>query len=72
MIISRMSAPATPIPASPTSSGTLPVLLLVQGSDQTRIPIERTPFSVGRKTDKELVLADPRVSRDHAQILLEG
>jgi serine phosphatase RsbU (regulator of sigma subunit) len=46
--------------------------LLIQGSDQTRIPIERTPFSVGRKTDKELVLADPRVSRDHAQIVLEG
>ena len=34
--------------------------------------MERTPFTVGRKVDKDLVIADPRVSRDHAQILKEG
>ena len=55
-----------------TSSGALPVLLLVQGNDQTKIPLEHTPFSIGRKTDKDLVLADARVSRDHAEIVLEG
>jgi phosphoserine phosphatase RsbU/P len=54
------------------SSGAVPVLLLVQGEESMRIPVERTPFGIGRKTDKALVLADPRVSRDHAQIELQG
>src|SRR5581483_1633404 len=54
------------------SSGAIPFLLLVQGTEQTRVPLERTPFGIGRKTDKDLVIADPRVSRDHAQIVLEG
>src|SRR5581483_2922172 len=30
------------------------------------------PFSVGRKVDKDLVITDPRVSRDHAQIVSEN
>ncbi len=45
--------------------------MLVQGNEQKNIVLNRTPFSVGRKVDKDLVIADPRVSRDHAQIVLE-
>jgi serine phosphatase RsbU (regulator of sigma subunit) len=44
----------------------------VQGSEQKNIVLNRTPFTVGRKVDKDLVIADPRVSRDHAQITQEG
>src|SRR6266404_6081638 len=66
-----MSAAAT-IMTTTTRSGALPLLLVVNGTEQTRVPVERTPFGIGRKTDKELVLADPRVSRDHAQIMLEN
>jgi len=55
----------------PHSSSTLPVLVLVQGSEQKNLILHHTPFSVGRKADKDLVIADPRVSRDHAQIILE-
>src|SRR5258708_38741026 len=66
-----MSTPTSAV-GTATSSGALPVLLLVQGNDQTKIPLEHTPFSIGRKTDKDLVLADARVSRDHAEIVLEG
>jgi sigma-B regulation protein RsbU (phosphoserine phosphatase) len=54
-----------------SGSGVLPLLVLVQGNDQKDIVLNRTPFSVGRKVDKDLVIADPRVSRDHAQIVLE-
>jgi phosphoserine phosphatase RsbU/P len=54
-----------------TGSGVFPGLVLVQGNEQRNIVINRTPFSVGRKVDKDLVIADPRVSRDHAQIVLE-
>jgi serine phosphatase RsbU (regulator of sigma subunit) len=49
-----------------------PALVFVQGSEQKNIVLNRTPFTVGRKVDKDLVIADPRVSRDHAQIMQEG
>jgi len=46
--------------------------VFVQGSEQKNIVLNRTPFTVGRKVDKDLVIADPRVSRDHAQIQQVG
>jgi len=54
-----------------SSSGVFPALVLVQGSEQKNIVLNHIPFTVGRKVDKDLVIADPRVSRDHAQILQE-
>jgi sigma-B regulation protein RsbU (phosphoserine phosphatase) len=54
-----------------SGSGVFPVLKFVLGNEQKDIVLNRTPFSVGRKVDKDLVIADPRVSRDHAQIVLE-
>src|SRR5690348_2082324 len=55
-----------------TTSGVFPALVFVQGSEQKNIVLNRNPFTVGRKVDKDLVIADPRVSRDHAQITQEG
>src|ERR1700747_2353397 len=55
-----------------SGSGVFPALIFVQGSEQRNIVLNRTPFTVGRKVDKDLVIADPRVSRDHAQIVLES
>jgi len=55
-----------------SGSGVFPALVFVQGSEQKNITLNRTPFNVGRKVDKDLVIADPRVSRDHAQIMQEG
>ena len=57
---------------SGASSGVFPALVFVQGSEQKNIVLNRSPFTVGRKVDKDLVIADPRVSRDHAQIMQEG
>jgi serine phosphatase RsbU (regulator of sigma subunit) len=54
-----------------SGSGVFPALVLVQGNEQKNIVLNRTPFSVGRKVDKDLVIADPRVSRDHALIELD-
>jgi len=54
-----------------SGSGVFPALVLVQGNEQKNITLNRTPFSVGRKVDKDLVIADPRVSRDHALLILE-
>jgi serine phosphatase RsbU (regulator of sigma subunit) len=55
-----------------SGSAVFPALVFVQGSEQKSIVLNRTPFTVGRKVDKDLVIADPRVSRDHAQIMQEG
>jgi serine phosphatase RsbU (regulator of sigma subunit) len=59
-------------PSHSSGSGVFPALVLVQGSEQKNIVLNRTPFTVGRKVDKDLVIADPRVSRDHAQIIQDG
>jgi phosphoserine phosphatase RsbU/P len=53
------------------ASSAFPSLVLVQGSEQRPIILDHSPFSVGRKVDKDLVIADPRVSRDHALISSE-
>jgi phosphoserine phosphatase RsbU/P len=59
-------------PPSGTGSGIFPTLVFVQGNEQRVINLDHSPFSVGRKVDKDLVIADPRVSRDHAQIVSEN
>src|SRR5579864_9558454 len=64
--------PLSAISPTSSSSGMFPVLKFVQGSEQKDVVMARTPFTVGRKVDKDLVIADPRVSRDHAQISQEG
>lgn len=53
-------------------SGLFPSLVYVHGSDQRTITLDHSPFTVGRKVDKDLVIADPRVSRDHAVIVSEN
>ena len=58
-------------PVSSPGSGVFPTLVFVQGNDQRTINLDHTPFTVGRKVDKDLVIADPRVSRDHALITSE-
>jgi serine phosphatase RsbU (regulator of sigma subunit) len=65
MVLNSIRTPQT------SGSGVFPALVLVQGNEQKNIVLNRTPFSVGRKVDKDLVIADPRVSRDHALIVLE-
>src|SRR5438105_330967 len=59
-------------PVSDSGSGVFPSLVYVQGNDQRSIALDHTPFTVGRKVDKDLVIADPRVSRDHALILSDN
>jgi phosphoserine phosphatase RsbU/P len=56
---------------SGSGSGVFPALVFVQGNEQKNIVLNHSPFNVGRKVDKDLVIADPRVSRDHAQIIME-
>jgi serine phosphatase RsbU (regulator of sigma subunit) len=67
-----MSIQTTSGPTAEPVSGLFPTLVYVHGSDQRTITLDHSPFSVGRKVDKDLVIADPRVSRDHALIVSEN
>lgn len=49
-----------------------PELLVVQGAEQRRIVVSQTPFTIGRKTDRDLSIADTRVSREHAYIAFDA
>ncbi len=59
------------IPGTQVGSA-FPSLVLIQGNEQREFVLNHTPFTVGRKIDKDLVIADPRVSRDHAVITSEN
>jgi phosphoserine phosphatase RsbU/P len=67
-----MSAPTIIGPISGIGSGVFPSLIFVHGTEQRTLYLDHTPFTVGRKMDKDLVIADPRVSRDHAIIASEN
>ena len=67
-----MAFPTITGPISDAGSGIFPLLVFVQGNEQRTINLDHSPFSVGRKIDKDLVIADPRVSRDHALIVSEN
>jgi phosphoserine phosphatase RsbU/P len=56
-----------------TSSTSDPlVLVVVEGTDRRTVVLDHYPFTIGRRTDRDLVMADPRVSREHAQFVREG
>ena len=55
------------------STGSDPLtVVVVEGTDRRNLVLEHFPFTVGRRTDRDLVLTDPRVSREHAQFMREN
>ena len=67
-----MSAQTIIAPMSALGSGVFPSLIFVQGSEERTLYLDHTPFTIGRKTEKDLAIADPRVSRDHAIIVSDN
>jgi phosphoserine phosphatase RsbU/P len=59
-------------PISGIGSGVFPSLIFVQGNEQRTLYLDHTPFTIGRKMEKDLAIPDPRVSRDHALIISEN
>jgi sigma-B regulation protein RsbU (phosphoserine phosphatase) len=53
-------------------SSIFPIAIFVSGNDQQTLSLNHTPYTVGRKVDRDLVIADPRVSREHASIISEN
>ena len=56
-----MAPLVTPIPTLDPRKGN-PGLLYVTGGDKRELPFLKASFSIGRKTEKDLMIPDPRVS----------
>jgi len=54
------------------STGDPVILVVVEGSDRRSLVLDHFPFTIGRRTDRDLVMADPRVSREHAHFIRES
>src|ERR1019366_7418862 len=54
------------------STGDPLVLAVVEGTDRRTLALEHFPFTVGRRTDRDLAMADPRVSRESAKFVRES
>src|SRR6516225_5290951 len=55
------------------SPGSDPLLLVVvDGGDRRTLILDHFPYTIGRRADRDLVMTDPRVSREHAQFLREN
>ncbi|HEY3929988.1 MAG TPA: SpoIIE family protein phosphatase [Candidatus Koribacter sp.] len=49
-----------------------PSIRVLRGTLVEELKLDRFPYSIGRKPENALVIADPSVSREHAQIIREG
>jgi len=54
-----------------SSSSDQLVLVVVEGPDRRTLVLDHSPFTIGRRADRDLVISDPRVSREHAQFVRE-
>jgi len=51
--------------------GATPSLVFLHGGEERKLVLGKANFSIGRKTENDLVISDPRVSREHAIIVQE-
>ena len=66
-----MASPDSPPATVNTDPQCLPLTVVGPSGERRRVLVDRSPFRIGRLPDRELTLKDGRISRDHAQILLE-
>jgi phosphoserine phosphatase RsbU/P len=53
---------------SPEPPDSIPCVLLVRGTAQSVLRPQHLPITIGRKSEKDIYIADSRMSRDHAAI----
>lgn len=63
------SSPA--VPALGQRSSFFPTVVYMNGGDRREIQLSLMGLSIGRRPGKDIEIADPRVSRDHAEIICE-
>jgi len=58
---------------APAANGRPPALSVTNPSgNRSRVPIDPTPFLIGRQSENNLVLRDNRISRNHARISMDN
>src|SRR5438874_3971865 len=74
MLVRRRAMAAQTIvgPISGIGSGVFPSIKFVHGNEERTLYLDHSPFTIGRKVEKDLAIPDPRVSRDHALIVSEN
>jgi sigma-B regulation protein RsbU (phosphoserine phosphatase) len=65
------SQSASPSEISPRAGASLKLIVVDTSGGRRELKVTRSPFRIGRLPDCDLSLRDSRVSRNHAQILLE-
>jgi len=65
------SQSASPSEIRPSASTALKLIVVDTSGGRRELKVTRSPFRIGRLPDCDLSLRDSRVSRNHAQILLE-
>jgi sigma-B regulation protein RsbU (phosphoserine phosphatase) len=62
-----------PLPGQAAAAVRAASLIVINPSgNQTTVPLQPLPFSIGRQADNHLVLRDNRASRNHARIVTEN
>src|SRR5271165_2101330 len=46
-------------------------LVVIEGNERRTVVLDHFPFTIGRRADRDLVIHDGRVSREHAQLIGE-
>jgi sigma-B regulation protein RsbU (phosphoserine phosphatase) len=67
-----MALPSTSGSSLQAQAEPAPHVVLTVGSTQKVIPLDHSPITIGRRSDRNIYIPDGRVSRDHAVILSEG
>ncbi len=65
------ASPEMPPPRSTPITSAVSIVF-VQGPDRRLLPVHHSPFTIGRRTDQDLVITDARVSREHAIIISQA
>jgi len=65
------SSASTPTRQRQQAESNFPVLRYVNGAEQRELPLSLMEFSIGRRPGKDLEIPDPRISRDHAEVVCE-
>jgi sigma-B regulation protein RsbU (phosphoserine phosphatase) len=63
-----MRTTGTGIGKSATTSGELLKLVVIEGSESRTVVLDRFPFYIGRLANRDLVINDGRVSREHVKL----
>ncbi len=67
-----MAMPSMDISFPEQPPDSFPWVSVVRGTEKFIVRMQHLPVTIGRKSGKDVCIADPRMSRDHAAIVAEG